>query len=87
MYQHYLEEALDMKSYLMVESRASGPMSDRTDPFTADDADLGTQNNNLQSDELKSSTSSIFSHFKEETTINALKRIIYQNLNLSNISL
>ena len=40
-YQHYLEEALDMKSYLMVESRSSGPMNDRPDPFTLDDADLG----------------------------------------------
>lgn len=42
-YQAYLEEVLGMDSYLMVESRWSGPTPDRTDPFTADDADLGMQ--------------------------------------------
>ena len=42
MYQHYLEEELKVKSYLIVESRSSGPLTDRPDPFTLNDADLGT---------------------------------------------
>ena len=41
-YQHYLEEELKVKSYLLVESRSSGPLTDRRDPFTLNDADLGT---------------------------------------------
>ena len=41
-YQHYLEEELKVKSYLIVESRSSGPLTDRPDPFTLNDADLGT---------------------------------------------
>lgn len=40
MYQRYLEEALGCDTYLMVESRWSGPPADRMDPFTADDADI-----------------------------------------------
>ena len=39
-YQRYLEESLSMESYLMVESRWSGPPPNR-DPFTADDVDIG----------------------------------------------
>ena len=40
-YQHYLEEELKVRSYLIVESRSSGPLTDRPDPFTLNDADLG----------------------------------------------
>jgi len=40
-YQHYLDEVLHCQSYLMVESRWSGPSSDRPNPFTDNDADIG----------------------------------------------
>ena len=43
MYQHYLEEELNVKSYLIVESRSSGPLPDRLDPFTLNDVDLGME--------------------------------------------
>ena len=40
-YQYYLEEMLGYRCYLSVESRWSAPPSERTDPFTADEADIG----------------------------------------------
>lgn len=40
-YQHYLEETLGRQSYLIVESRYSGPTPEHVDPFTADEVDLG----------------------------------------------
>ena len=40
----YLEEVTGKQSYLIHESRWSGPPLDREDPFTADDVDIGTQN-------------------------------------------
>ena len=40
----YLEEVTGKQSYLIHESRWSGPPLDREDPFTADDVDIGTKN-------------------------------------------
>ncbi|XP_060071005.1 uncharacterized protein LOC132550920 [Ylistrum balloti] len=37
----YLEEALGREAYLIYESRWTGPPRDRTDPFTADEVDIG----------------------------------------------
>lgn len=39
-YQYYLEEVLGCHSTLSVESRCSGPLSDRPNPFDADEIDL-----------------------------------------------
>lgn len=39
-HQYYLEEVLGREAQLVVESRSSGPMINRMDPFTSDDADL-----------------------------------------------
>ncbi|CAH1800687.1 unnamed protein product [Owenia fusiformis] len=38
---HYLEESLGREIQLIYESRWSGPPSDRVDPFTANNADIG----------------------------------------------
>jgi len=40
-YQHYLEEILSCDSYLIVESRWGAPPAGRTDPFTANEVDIG----------------------------------------------
>ena len=47
-YQYYLEEVLGVEVLLQVESRWSVPPPDRKDPFTADDADIGTVNLELE---------------------------------------
>ena len=39
--QYYIEERLGRSTYLMMESRASGPLDDRKDPFTTDHVDIG----------------------------------------------
>lgn len=38
----YLEEVTGQDAYLIYESRWSGPPADKTDPFTADEVDIGT---------------------------------------------
>ena len=38
---HYLEEVTGLDSSLIYESRYLGPPGDKTDPFTADDVDIG----------------------------------------------
>lgn len=38
---YYLEEVTGRKTYLIHESRWSGPPDDREDPFSSDDADIG----------------------------------------------
>lgn len=38
----YLESKLDLHICLMVETRAGGPLLDRPDPFTANEADIGS---------------------------------------------
>ncbi|KAJ8311993.1 hypothetical protein KUTeg_009366 [Tegillarca granosa] len=38
---YYLEEETGKEGYLITESRWSGPPPERTDPFTADEADIG----------------------------------------------
>ena len=40
-YQHYLEEVLACESYLIVESRWGAPPAGKTDPFTANEVDIG----------------------------------------------
>ena len=40
-YQYYLEEVLGCDSALIVESRSSGPLTDRTNPFQHDEVDIG----------------------------------------------
>lgn len=40
-YQHYLEEVLSCDSYLIVESRWGAPPVGKTDPFTANEVDIG----------------------------------------------
>ncbi|ELU14922.1 hypothetical protein CAPTEDRAFT_227826 [Capitella teleta] len=40
-YQHYLEEVLQRSTILMVESRCSGPLADRPNPFTTNQVDVG----------------------------------------------
>jgi len=40
-YQHYLEEVLSCESFLMVESRWGAPPAGKTDPFTANEVDIG----------------------------------------------
>lgn len=37
----YLETKLNRHIYLMVETRSSGPLADRPDPFSANEADIG----------------------------------------------
>ncbi|OWF40959.1 uncharacterized protein LOC110463096 [Mizuhopecten yessoensis] len=37
----YLEEVTEKEAYLIYESRWAGPPRDRTDPFTADEVDIG----------------------------------------------
>jgi ABC-type phosphate/phosphonate transport system substrate-binding protein len=41
LFQDYLEKVLERDSYLIVESRWSGPPKSREDPFTTDDVDMG----------------------------------------------
>ena len=38
---NYLEEVAGREAYLIYESRWSGPPADRTDPFTANEIDIG----------------------------------------------
>jgi len=40
-YQHYLEEVLSRESHLIVESRWGAPPAGKTDPFTANEVDIG----------------------------------------------
>lgn len=41
MFMRYLEEQTGLNGILIYESRDSGPLSDRTDPFTDDYVDIG----------------------------------------------
>lgn len=41
LFMKYLEEELPCEATLVYESRAGGPLPDRTDPFTADMLDIG----------------------------------------------
>jgi len=41
LFQDYLEKVLEKDSYLIVESRWTGPSKAREDPFTLDDVDIG----------------------------------------------
>lgn len=40
-YQHFLEEVISCESYLIVESRWGAPPAGKTDPFTANEVDIG----------------------------------------------
>lgn len=40
-FQQYLEEVTGCESYLIYESRSTGPQKDKTDPFTSDEVDIG----------------------------------------------
>lgn len=41
LFRDYLEKETGINSYIIYESRWSGPPLDRKDPFTADEADIG----------------------------------------------
>ena len=40
--ENYLEEETKLRTSLLYESRWTGPPTDRTDPFTEDEVDIGT---------------------------------------------
>jgi len=45
-YQQYLEQVLSCDSYLVVESRWGAPPIGKTDPFTANEMDIGKTSQN-----------------------------------------